>query len=287
MTTIGVLADEALGELYGHSQTVDSTTYLSSAMDTDDLTVVVASAGAFSRGLVQVGNELLIVDSVDRGTNTLSLGTIAGRGVRGTTVSAHAVGELVTMAPTIPRSSAIRAIGEIIRSASGLFAVGSLEITFVDPATYGYTVPSDVVTVLDVSWMPPMGNAWLPVRKWEHDRYANLVVLGGSILPGATVRVHYTKAPTVPAEGAEFTTSGLPQACEDVVRLGAAWKLSSFLEPQSLMAQGAEADRMGRASYPATRIRVSQYFYQVYQSRLAEERQALAVRYPTTAHYGA
>ena len=62
---------------------------------------------------------------------------------------------------------------------------------------------------------------------------------------------------------------------------------ASFLEPQSLMAQGAEADRMGRSMYPTTRIKVSQYFYQVYQSRLAEESQALALRYPTRIHFGA
>lgn len=286
MTTIGELADAALAEVYGYTGTAEATTYLTVGIDADDLSITVASATNFSRGLVQVGDELLIVDAVDRDTQVLTLGTVQGRGVRGTAAVAHSVGDRVTMAPVIPRSSAVRAVQETIRSSNGLFAVGSTTVT---PNTFiiGYDLPAEAVGVLNVSWLPPLGEAWVPVRRWTHDKFNQQILLGGNVLPGCDVRVVYMTSPVVPAnQSDDFTDSGLPESCADVIRLGAAWRLTSFLEPNTLLPHSAEADAMKRGVYPTQRIKVSQYYWQLYRARLDEEIAEMQTRYPIRAHYG-
>lgn len=283
--TIGNLVDSALAEVYGHTATVDRTTYLTSAIDADDLTVHVADASNFARGLVEIGDELMMVDSVDRSNNTLGLGTVLGRGIRGTTAASHAIGDRVTMAPSIPRSAAARAVEEVIRS-SGLFAVTSANITF-SPATAGYAISSACRQVLSVVWYPPVGGAWVPVRRWTHDRFNHLLVITDAVIPGSTVKVTYAVDPTVPAQAQDFTVTGLPDSCIDVIRYGAAWKMVSFLEPATLTAESAEAAAMKRGNYPTSRLKVSQYYYQMYRARLDEEMRLLQLNYPILVHFSA
>jgi hypothetical protein len=285
MTTMSDLVDAVLGEVYGYTATIDTTSYLTTAVDADDLTLTIASAANFSRGIVQVGDELLIVAEADRTAGTLTVGTASGRGIRGTTAASHAAGDVVTMSPSVPRFQAINAVNETLRSSGGLFAVQSAQVVY-DPAQYAYEVPDGVRDVLDVVWMPPTGGQWLPVRRWSHDRFQSKVAIGSAIPPGLTIQISYSRDPSVPKLSQDFTETGLPDSCLDVIRFGAAWRVSAFFEPVSLLSQSAEADALKRGAYPTSRLKVSQYYYQLYSQRLSDEVRALQARYPIRTHYG-
>jgi hypothetical protein len=280
------LTDAALAEIYGYTATIDTTSYLTEDVAVDDLTVPVADAKNFSRGIVQIGDELMVVDAVDRATGALTLGSVRGRGVRGTKASAHKVGDRVTMSPTIPRFQAVNAVAETLRASSGLFSVTSAQIVY-DPELYAYDLPAGVDTVLDVVWMPLLGGQWIPIRRWTHDRFQSKLTIGSVVGPGRTVRITYSQVPVVPRPDDDFTETGLPESCIDVIRLGAAWRLSAFLEPVSLMSQSAEADALKRGAYPTSRIKVSQFYFSLYQQRLNEEIQALQSKWPVKVHFEA
>ena len=284
--TIGALVDSALAEVMGYTQLVDTETYLTAPATATDLSLTVASAANFSRGIVQIGDELLVVDTVDRDNGVLGLGSVAGRGVRGSTAATHAIGDRVVMSPSVPRSFAVRAVEETIRASGGLFAVGTTTFAYA-PATIGYALPAGVKTVLSVAWYPPTGNVWVPMRRWSHDKVAGMLILGEAVSPGADVRVQYAASPTVPTQAQDFSVTGLPDSCIDVIRYGAAWKLTNFLEPASLLAQGAEPDANKRQGQGGMRMRVAGYFYQLYRTRLEEEVRSLQEDYPIRIHYGA
>lgn len=280
------LTDAALAEAYGYAQTVDRTTYLSVAIDADDLTVTVADAGGFSRGMVQIGDELLMVDEVDRANNVLTIGSVAGRGLRGTTAEAHSIGDLVTMAPSIPRHQAVVAVEEAIRGASGLFRVASVTIPAVGSQT-AYAVPSEAKHILNAQWYPPgPSDEWLSLRRYRHDKYANQILVHDGVAPGCDIRVTYAADPLVPTQAQDFSVTGLPDSCADVIRLGAIWRIVSFLEPYNLLAKSAEMEAMDRQKTPGNRLRVSQYYYGLYQQRLAQEIGSLQSAYPIRVSFG-
>lgn len=282
MGTIGQMVDTVISEAYGHTQTVDVDTYLLAPVTATDTEFAVASAANFSRGIVQVEFELFQVDSVDRSLNRLQCGHVMGRGVRGTTAASHAAGVRVTMNPTISRQAALRAIEDALKERSGLFRVASATHT-ISAADPSYSVPADC-DILDVSWLPPgPGGNWQPCRRWRHDRVGSLLYVFDSMTPGRTLRVSYATVPTVPALGAEFSTSGLPSSCEDVIRLGALWRLMTTLETFTLMPQAAEAST--RVQQPR-RLQVAQYVYQLYLQRLSTEVAELNRANPIRSHYG-
>jgi hypothetical protein len=284
VTTIRQLTDAALAEVAGYSSTQDVTTALASPISADDLTITVSSAANFSRGWVQIGDELLLADSVNKSANTITLLSTAARGVQGTTATSHALGDTVTMAPTIPRMAAVRAVEDTIRSSSGLFGVGSTTLSY-DTNITGYTIPSTAEDILDVSWFPPGPlEQWLVVRRWRFDRYNHQVILGEALTRGAPVKVSYSIPPVVPTADQEFSVTGLPDSCMDVIRLGAAWRMSSLLEPRSLTPQSAEARAMTRGA-GTNRARLSQYLYSAYRQRLDDEIRNLQDRYPIRVHW--
>lgn len=279
------LIDGAMSDVLGHAQTVDVTTFLADPLSESGLTVSVLNASQFSRGIVQVDDELMLVSEVDKTSNTLALRYATARGLRGSGATTHAVGALVTMSPSVPRFRAVEAVAETLRSSSGLFRVSSQEFPY-ESARAGYAMPDDAKDVLSVTWLPPGPQGdWFPVRRWTWDQHNRQVVLGEPITSGRTVRVVYSADPLIPGQDEDFSETGLPQSCSDVIRFGAAWRLMSFVEPHNLMVARAEAEAMDRGKTPGSRVRVAQYLYGMYQQRLQEEVSDLQRRYPIRQHF--
>jgi hypothetical protein len=190
------------------------------------------------------------------------------------------------MSPSVPRIQAIGAVEQTLRASPGLFTVANGTLTYAY-GQLGYTLPAGVKTILSVSWQPALPSLdYQPVKRWTHDKYNSQLVLGDFIQPGATVNYTYTKDVTVPAQNADFSTSGLPLTCEDVIRLGAAWRVMSFVEPTTLFTRTSEADEMNKKIAPANRVQVAKYFYQMYRQRLDEEITGLQQDYPILQHFG-
>lgn len=285
MTTIRDVVDGALSEVYGQAQTVDVVTYLSARVEADSLILPVASAKGFSRGIAQVDDELLIVDSADTSKSQLTLRFTTGRGVRATKAVSHEAGALVTMAPSIPRHRAVQAVAEAITGSSGLFRVGTEEFQY-SGARSGYALPDEVDDVLGVSWFPSgPSNEWVAVRRWTWDRHNRILIIGDGVQPGRPVRVAYSATPIAPDQDEDFSVSGLPNTCIDVIRYGAAWRITSFLESYNLLPKSAEAEAMDRGKTPGSRLRVAQYYFSMYQQRLQAEATALQIKHPIRQHF--
>lgn len=285
MPTLNQLVEAVRAEVYSDTQTIDSSSYLTSGINATDTQISVADASRFSAGIIEIGSELILVDQVNRDTGVLTLHA-AGRGIRGTTAASHAAGDPVTMSPAISRQRIEQAVEETLRATS-LYGVASTDLTY-SAGQVSYTLPAGTKSIIAVSWDPgyTLTPEWTPVRRWSHDRNNGALVLGDFITPGRTVRVAYRTDPVVPAFTADFSDTGLPDSCIDVIRFGAAWRVVSFLEPMSLLANAAEAKANDRNTSSTQRSRVAQYYYQMFSQRQSEELARLNEDNPIRVHFG-
>ena len=113
MTLFSELIDETSLSLTGYTNRQDQATFLTSPMAATDLTFVVADGTVLTRGLVEIDEELIWVDSFDRTSNTATIPAY-GRGFRDTTATVHSAGVRVTIAPSFPRAMIRKDINEAI-----------------------------------------------------------------------------------------------------------------------------------------------------------------------------
>lgn len=252
MTTYNELVDSTMLYLYGFTTLQDQATYLTSSINSSATTLPIADASAMSRGVVEIDSELIWVDTADSATNTMAVPPY-GRGYRGSTAASHASGTRVVASPLFPRMLVKRAINEAIRSVyPDLFGVGETTFT-ANPAITTYQMPAGTTNVMQVAWQSiGPSKEWIPVRSWRIDKHASTSVFASgatlnvydSIVPGRTVKVVYSKQPTVlENDSDDFTTvTGLPASCEDIIRVGAAYRMVPFFDAPHLAGMSAEAD---------------------------------------------
>ena len=107
------------------------------------------------------------------------------------------------------------------------------------------------------------------------------------ITPGRNIKVTYTTQPSplVNASDDFVTTTGLPASCEDVVRLGVAYRMVPFFDSPHLSGISAEAD-FGINNRPVgSSANMARFMLQMYGVRLQEEARRLRDLYPIRAHY--
>lgn len=295
MTTFAELTDATMMYLYGFTTLQDQATYLTSNITAVDLVVPVADHTAMSRGVVEIEDELLWVDTVDTQNLQLKIPPY-GRGFRGSTAATHAVGSRVVSSPLFPRLLVKRAINEAIGAVyPNLWGTGSTTFTF-NPARSTYELPAGAKDVLAVSWQSiGPSREWMPIRRWRVDRNADpatfttgaTISIYDAVVPGRTVRVVFSKQPsTLDAASDVFTTvTGLPASCEDVIRLGAAYRMVPFFDSPHLSGMSAEADFAANQRPVGGASQLGRFLLQSYQLRLAEEAQKLHSLFPARSHY--
>jgi hypothetical protein len=117
----------------------------------------------------------------------------------------------------------------------------------------------------------------------------NSISLYSGVEPGRTVQVFYSAAPAVmDSDDDDFEiVTGLPASCKDVIILGAAARLASFIDPGRLTFGSAESDQQsqiaGRAYGAGTNA--SKYLLALYDKRLAEEARKMNDRNPIRIHF--
>ena len=244
------------------------------------LTFTVSDGTVLSRGLVEIDNELLWVSSFDR---TSGVATVApyGRGFRGTTAAAHDAGTRVTISPSFPRAVITEAVNDAIDGLyPDLFAIGSTTFPFVAVRTT-YAMPTDTVDAQQVTWQT-IGPSleWLPIRKYRVDTMADTatwptgktISVYDAIIPGRTIRVSYTKpADRLANLTDDFSVTGLSDSVKEVVVLGAAYRMASYLDVGRTPVQGVEADMMQQNNPIGSGMQVSRALYQLYAQRLQVE----------------
>lgn len=298
MATFSQLVNEVQSNLQGYTLRQDRITNLtnSGGITATELAIKIGSADNLAKGIIQIDDELIWINSFDR--QTLTLNTIAGfgRGYMGTAASPHAENAQVTLTPTFPKVMIAQAINDTINSLyPKLFQVASTTFSF-NAAQIAYALPDDARDVLFGSWQTPgPSKEWLPINHWRIDRMANVAAFNTNkvvniyekIVPGRTVQIYYSTIPTNLTNASDdfATVTGLPESSRDVVTLGAAYRLLSYIDTGRINLSSAEAD-LADTKLPSTAgASASKYVFALYQQRLNEESVKLQDRFPIRLHY--
>jgi len=306
MTTLTNMIDEVLINLAGYTFQQDRSTYLGASVTTTTTSsasptiLQLGSTDSVGKGIVEIDEELLWVDSFDRVANTATVAPY-GRGYLGTTSATHLADAKVTISPTFPRFTVKRAINDTIRSlGANIFAVKSTTFTFnAAVSTYAFA-NLNIKNILTISWQSiGPSKEWVPVRRWDFDSSANAaafgytteqvqtLTLGEAPISGRTVKVIYATDPDAFTSNSQVytTVTGLPESTRDVVVLGAAYRLLSFLDPARAAQVSPQADETdSKRPYGASRDATKQ-LYALYTQRLNEETKAQQQNYPPKVHY--
>lgn len=294
MTLFSELIDETSLSLTGYTNRQDQATFLTSPMAATDLTFVVADGTVLTRGLVEIDEELIWVDSFDRTTNTATIPAY-GRGFRDTTAAVHTAGTRVTITPSFPRSVIRRNLQQAIDAVyPDLFGVYYTLFTF-QAAVTTYVLPDECVDVLAASWQTiGPSKEWLPIRHYRVDRTANPIVWNSGktisiregIIPGRQIMVTYTKKPTVLLyDTDDFSMTGLEDTCREVIVLGAAYRTAMYLDFGRVPAMSAEAGSMGQNNPIGSAVNIGRSIQNLYQQRLQIEIRRLQEQFPPRTHY--
>jgi hypothetical protein len=295
MSTFSQLVDQTLMHLHGYTTMQDLATYNTAEVSASATSIVVNNVTAVSRGVIEIDDELIWVDDVDTQTGALSIPPY-GRGFRGTVPAVHESGSRLVSSPLFPRKIVSDAINETVRSVyPSLFAVGETTINY-QPSINTYSLPEGALEIIQISWQTTgPSREWLPVRRMRVDKHAADAVFNTGvsfsiydhIVPGRPMRIVYTKEPTAMVNALdEFATvTGLPRSCEDLVRLGASYRLVPFFDTPHLSGSTAEADFAAQQRGVGQSAQLSRYLLQMYQVRLAEETKRLQTVYPNRSYY--
>jgi len=298
MPTLNELVDEVKANLQGYALRQDRITYVANAagLTTTSTAITVGSSNNLAKGTIEIDDELIWIDSFTTANNVLNVIPGFGRGYQGTTAAPHAQYAQVTLSPTFPRNNIKKAINDTINSFyPKLWIASSYTFTF-NASQTTYALPDDVEDVLFISWQTTgSSQEWLPVNRWRLDTMANTATFNTNntlniyenVQPGRTIQVYYTSTPnTLDANTDDFAdVTGLPESCKDVVTLGAAYKLLSYLDAGRINLSSAEADLNDSKIPSSAGVAASRYIFALYQQRLNEEALKLADKYPIRIHY--
>lgn len=299
------LTDEVLINLAGYTIQQDKATHLTSPITTTTSTIAaptifsVADAQRLGSGIVEIDDELLWVDSVDRISNT---GTVSpyGRGFMGSTADTHAAGSKVTISPTFPKHVVKRAIQDTIRAmGSSIFAVKQTSFTFSSSAINTYELDNkNIQNILTMHWQD-IGSSreWIRIKRWDLDSFpdtatwgegAQTVTIGDRIVSGRKVKIVYTTVPSTlsTTSTSSFTTqTGLPESCRDIVILGASYRLIAYLDPARTGAQSPQADETDNKRTFGSATNAYRQLFALYTQRLSEETMSQQQQYPPRVHF--
>jgi len=296
MATFNEMVNEVKTNLQGYTLKQDRLTYLNAAITSVSTSMVVGSASNLAKGTIEIDDELIWIDNFSTASNTLNVAPGFGRGYQGSTPTSHAQYSQVTLSPSFPRISIKKAINDTINSLyPKLWAVDSFTFTF-NASQTTYALPDDLEQILFVSWQTTgSSKEWLPVNRWRADGMANIATFNSTntiniyenIQPGRTVQVYYTTTPdTLENNSDDFAdVTGLPESSQDVVTLGAAYKLLSFVDSGRISLTSAESDLADSKIPSGAGANNSRYIYALYQQRLNEEALKLQDKFPIRLHY--
>ena len=296
MATFNEMVNEVKTNLQGYTLKQDRLTYLNAAINSVATSMVVGSSSNLAKGPIEIDDEIIWIDNFSTASNTLNVAPGFGRGYQGSTPTSHAQYSQVTLSPSFPRISIKKAINDTINSLyPKLWAVDSFTFTF-NASQTTYALPDDLEQILFVSWQTTgSSKEWLPVNRWRADGMANIstfnttntINIYENIQPGRTVQVYYTTTPdTLENNSDDFAdVTGLPASCQDVVTLGAAYKLLSFVDSGRISLTSAESDLADSKIPSGAGANNSRYIYALYQQRLNEEALKLQDKYPIRLHY--
>jgi hypothetical protein len=288
--TLSDMVQEVSSHLRAWTAEQENMASLASPLAAGTFSITVDDPAFLSEGLYEVEEELIrITTGGSAGTATIPTW---GRGQEGTAIVDHAAGAQVTRAPVVPKARVKRTINEVVAALyPSLFAVKTDESNVSTSITMTYSLPSDVVDVLDVRWLLPGGfKYWEEINLWRLDRKADpslwptgvTIDLGAAMTPGQKIKVVYSAVPGAMVNDTDdfATTTGIQDSASDVVCLYAASRLATGSELARLNPSSVEQSQRTQLVQPTAAINASKYLMQMADIRLQQERDKLFALYP-------
>jgi hypothetical protein len=299
-TTLNDIKGRIKQILQGYSRNQEQITWLAQPMLATDtsFTVDTSTATAMTRGLVEIGNELILVNNFNNVSGLVNVSASTnGRGVQNTVASTHSINDIVTMDPDFPRQRIFEAINQTIAATyPDLYQMATTDFKKV-AARYEYDMPADVEDIVRVT-VETIGpsRVWFPAQSWRFNPQADIV--GGDpsasltgktlqimdfIVPGRTVHVVYSKAPGLFVNDTDdfTTTTGYPERVIDMIMYGAVARLLSGIEPARLQQKAVESTLRAPLVPTGAATNASNYFWNLYRQRMQEEVDRLHQLFPT------
>jgi len=296
-TSFDQLVSRVKQQLLGYTRDQASISYLASPMTATATTFTVdpSTVTNISRGLVEIGSELILVKSFDQSSgNVTVLGGVNGRGVEGTSAATHSVNDFVTDDPMYPKARIMEAINDAINGTyPDLWVFSEYEFPKI-AARYEYPVPAEVEDIYKV-YVNTIGPSavWFPLSSWRFNPQASttsgqvkptpaptgksIQIMRDFIVPGRNIRVTYSKKPnTMTNLSDDFeTTTGYPDRYLDLIVYGACWRLLPAYEAARLQQSQIEATERAPLVPTGAGSQAAQYYLSLYTRRLVEERDRL------------
>lgn len=295
MSTLAQIVERVKVRLGGASTTASAV--LQNSITASDLTVQLDTTQGFSRGVAQIGFELVRVADIDQAARTLKIPEY-GRGYQGTTAQAHTAGAEVLFNPTWRSAVVAEEINGVLSQVyPSIYGVETFETTFPADRRRPVEIPAEAIGVISVFiGDPSLPGVWIEETRWGFnpdgvgggDRH---LWVGGNWRPAWPLRVVYATRPGLfdlsdPASlGSQFeAVTGLDPRFEDLLALGVAARLAPFLEVARLPHAGAEARADAQVKPPGHATSTARYLQQQFEARLEQEQRALHKEHPIRVH---
>jgi len=289
-------------QVQGFTQDQEQYSTLAVNMAPGDTTFTVDTATATSvfRGTIEIDDELILAQSIDRtsGIVTVQAG-INGRGWSNTVAASHASPALITMAPKFPRQRIKDAINDtILAMYPSLVVFKSTEITKLAPV-YEYSLPADVEDIWYVTGqLVGPTKIWQPLPNWRYNPLADTqattdfpngksIQIFDFVTPGRQMKVVYSVPPAVLVNNSDdySTVSGFPERTVDIVVYGAIARLLPTYEAARLQMRSVEATERAPLVPTGSAAKAAQYYMALYQQRLDAERARMFEEMPNFATF--
>ena len=292
MPTLMEMVEQTLAEVGGYVRNQESITVLTQPVTDSELVLTVDDVASLSKGTVEVGQELVYVKKILAQSGTAQI-MPGGRGWRGTSAQAHDALTIVRNNPMFPKAQIKRAVNDTIQGID-LMAMASHEFMF-DGTTWAYPLPADFDHVTGVSWeSPDTTGIWPLITHFRIDRNFRVpgdpaqrcaIVLHDAPVVGQTVRVQYVKLPAPLSDNDDFSLTGLPASSQDLIRLGAMWRLVTTVDPGKVIATTPSSEMVDGAVESGQPTAVARYLFQLFSVRLAEEKAKQMDNYMSVIQY--
>lgn len=294
--TFDDMVKEVRAKLIGYTLKQDRITYLKASIDAVVTTIPLGSADNLSKGIIEIEDELIWIDSFDTPTMTLNAVPGFGRGFQGTTPATHNINSQVILTPPFPRNAIKKAINDTIQAVyPKIFAVKHTTLTS-SAIVNTFALPTDVWNVIGASYQT-VGpwKEWKLIKRYRTDSMANnanwattnTISIYDPIISGRTIDVAYTAQPTQFSVNADdfVTVTGLPITCWDIIVLGACSRMLAFIDAGRINTTSAESD-LADSKVPTTAGQtLGKFVYALYQQRLTDESSKMISQYRSTPHY--
>jgi hypothetical protein len=284
------LTSEALDIVHGYVRQQESVTSLAADMTATDLTFKVANATLITRGTVEVGDEVIYVQSADNTTGNIVVEPW-GRAQSGSLAEPHPVGTKVTISPLFPKQRVRTAIYETLREMfPSVYAIGE---AFIDVNVTRTNYPADpsAYVILECEWhLPGPSKMWQPMKRWRQNHTPTdlEIEIMGPLWPGLA-RVRYRFMKKNPADfgltNDDLNAYGYSNQVRDVIIYGTVARLLASAMSSRTQVESMEA--LGRSAAVPTGdlIAASRYYYTLFRERLESERQQTMLRHPMKPHF--